>query len=283
MCTTHKEKRNPEQAAMTRTVLAAAFILLIFWPSFNSAFGQEYLIGEGDLLRITVYDNPDLTTEARVSGEGRITFPLIGEVQVNGLTTAGAQTRIIEMLQNGFIRKPQVSVFIAEYRSKKVTALGEFTKPGLVEMRGNATLMEVISNAGGLTPNAGELLVIQRQVLKPGQDKKEDVTITVDLNKLLQGGKVSENVSVVDGDSIYVPRAAFVYVSGEVKNPGAYKLPKGLTVLRSITLAGGFTQKAWQSRTKIIRKTDQGEKTLEAKMDDLVMPDDVVMVPQSFF
>lgn len=263
--------------------LAAIILFLTLCSSFNAAFGQEYLIGEGDLLHITVYDNPDLTTDARVSGEGRISFPLIGEVAVSGLTTSDVQKKMAGLLQNGFIKNPQISVFISEYRSQKVTALGEFTKPGIIELRGNATLMEVISNAGGLTPNAGETVVIQRQVQKTGSDKKEDLTITIDLNKLLSGGKTSENVIVVDGDSIYVPKAAFVYVSGEVKAPGAYKITKGLTVLRSITLAGGFTQKAWKGKTSIIRRTDKGETTIKASMEDFVMPDDVVMVPESFF
>jgi polysaccharide export outer membrane protein len=272
-----------ERARQLNTFFAAAVIVMLFCHFPLSATAQEYIIGEGDLLKITVYDNPDLTTEARVSGDGRITFPLIGDVEVNGLTTAEAQKRIAKMLQNGFIKKPQVSVFITEYKSKKVTALGEFTKPGLVELRGNASLMEVISNAGGVTANAGDVLVIQRKVLKPGNDLKEDVTLTVDLTRLLEGGNVASNLTVVDGDSIYVPRAAFVYVTGEVKAPGAYKITKGLTVLRSITLAGGFTQKAWKGKTKIIRKTDKGETTISVKMDDFVMPDDVILVPETFF
>ncbi len=247
------------------------------------AHAQEYIIGEGDLLKITVYDNPDLTTETRVSGEGKITFPLIGEVEVNGLTAMEIEKKIAQLLENGYIKKPQAAVFISEYKSKKVTVLGEFTKPGLVELRGNSTLMEVISNAGGITANAGETLYIQRKILKPGNEKKEDITITVDLTKLLEKGDVTANVPVLDGDSIYVPRAAFVYVNGEVKNPGAYKITKGLTVLRSITLAGGFTQKAWKGKTKIIRKSDKGEVTKSVNMDDLVMPDDIVFVPESFF
>ena len=244
---------------------------------------QEYMIGEGDLLKITVYDNPDLTTEARVSGDGKISFPFIGEVEVNGLTPIGVEKKIAKLLQDGYIKRPQVAVFIAEYKSKKVTALGEFAKPGIVELRGNSTLMEVISSAGGVTVNAGEMLYIQRKILKPGSSSKEDVTITVELTRLLEKGDVTANVAVFDGDSIYVPRAAFVYVNGEVKTPGAYKITKGLTVLRAITLAGGFTPKAWQGRTKIIRKTEKGEVEIKAEMDDLVMPDDIVFVPESFF
>ncbi len=244
---------------------------------------EEYVIGDGDLLRITVYDNPDLTTDARVGGDGKITFPLIGDVAVRGLSVIEAQKKITRLLQEGFIKKPQVSVFVSEYKSRKVTALGEFTKPGLIELRGNATLMEMISDAGGLTPNAGDTLVIKRQILKAGSEQKEDVSITVDLEKLLEKGDASSNLPVLDGDSIYVPRASFVYVTGEVKTPGAYKITKGLTVLRAITLAGGFTQKAWKGRTKVIRKTDKGETTISVEMEELVMPEDVIMVPESFF
>ena len=257
------------------------FLLLLLVSSTGRA--EEYTIGDGDLIKITVYDNQDLSTEARVGGDGKITFPLIGDIDVRGLTVIEAQKKITLLLGDGFIKNPQVSVFISEYKSRRVTALGEFAKPGLIEMRGNATLMEVISNAGGLTPSASDTLVIKRQILKAGSDRKEDVSITVDLDKLLTQGDASANVTVLDGDSIYVPLASFVYVTGEVKNPGAYKIFKGLTVLRAITLAGGFTQKAWKGRTSAIRKTVKGEKTINVKMDELVKPDDVIMVPESFF
>lgn len=356
---------------------SAAFFLpilfLLFLFPLNNACGQEYKIGEGDLLKITVYDNPDLATEARVGGEGKITVPLIGEVAVSGLTAAEIGKKLAGLLTDGYVRNPQVNVFIAEYRSKKVTILGEVAKPGLIELRGNSTLMEVISSAGGITVNAGESLFIQRNVIKSSPDRKSDITISVDLTKLLEKGDVASNVPVLDGDSIYVPRASkvtalgefmkpgliglrgkatlmevisnaggvtanagdtlfiqrsiikegtdlkndvtipinltklfemgdvslnvpildgdsiyvpkasFVYVNGEVKNPGAYKITKGLTVLRCITLAGGFTQKARKSKPQLIRKSDKGEVTIAAQLDDLVLPDDIIVVPESFF
>jgi polysaccharide export outer membrane protein len=256
-------------------------LLLCFFPV--CALCQEYQIGEGDLLRITVYDNPDLTSEVRVSGEGMITVPLIGEVQVKNLTATEIGKKLAGLYADGFIKNPQVSVFIQEYKSKKVTTLGEFTKPGLIEMRGNATLMEVISNAGGITPNAGETLFIQRNAVKGGTNPKDDIIISIDLTKLLEGTDASTNVPVLDGDSIYVPRAAFVYVTGEVKNPGAFKITKGLTVMRCITLAGGFTVKANQNKTEITRKVGDKEETFRVKMDELVKPDDIIVVPESFF
>jgi polysaccharide export outer membrane protein len=294
-------------------IVHVGLFLLILLP-FSATAQQEYVIGEGDLLRITVYDNPDLTTEARVSADGKITFPLIGEVVLNELQVSDAEKRIARKLGDGYIVKPQVNIFIAEYKSKKVTVLGEVAKPGIVVLRGASTLMEVISDAGGITPNAGDAIVITRKLIKPSPEqrlirslgekngKKDDskerdianavqsrltdsneLNVIVDTKRLFEEGDVTVNVPVQAGDSIYVPKAAFVYVNGEVKNPAAYKITKGLTVLKAITLAGGFTMKASEGRTKIIRKTEKGEIRIKAKMDDLVMPDDIIMVPESFF
>ncbi len=257
--------------------------LYLFSRSVSPVYGQEYMIGEGDLLKISVYDHLDLSILTRVSGDGMIRFPLVGEVMVNGLSAAAIEKKIAALLEDGYIKNPQVSVFIEEYKSKKVTVLGEFVKPGLVELRGNSTLLEVISNTGGITPYAGDTLYIQRKIIKGGGGKDDEITVVVDLKKLLEEGDVSANVAVQDGDSIYVPRAAFVYITGEVKSPGQYKITKELTVLKAITLAGGFTPKAWESRTKIIRKSEKGEVTIHIKMDDLVMPGDVITVPESLF
>ena len=278
------EKRFGNKVSWTPAFAGVTIFLAIILLIVPFAAGaQEYEVGEGDLLKITVYDNPDLTSEVRVGGEGKITVPLVGEVLVKALTATGIGKKLAALYADGFIKNPQVSVFILEYKSKKVTALGEFTKPGLIELRGNSTLMEVVSNAGGITANAGETLFIQRNIVKGGTEHKNDITISVDLVKLLEGGDISLNLPVQDGDSIYVPKASFVYVMGEVKTPGAYKITKGLTVLRSITLAGGFTQLANKRRVQIIRKVDKVEKSIDVKMDDLVMPDDIITVPESLF
>lgn len=282
-----------------RLIVISLIMGCMLLPLGEAAAQQEYVVGEGDLLKITVYDHPDLTTEARVSGEGKITFPLIGEVIVSQQSVAAAERTIAKLLEDGFIVKPQVSILITEYKSKKVTVLGEVAKPGVVVLRGAYTLMEAISDAGGITQNAGDTIYIQRKIFRSGDEKpavgqdmkrvlsgiveKDEVTVLVDTKKLFEEGDASVNAPVKDGDSIYVPRAAFVYVNGEVKTPGAYKITKGLTVLKSVTLAGGFTPKASERRTKIIRNTEKGEVTIKAKMDDLVMAEDVVFVPESWF
>ncbi len=297
-------------------------VLLFCFPARLPA-QQEYVIGEGDLLRITVYDHPDLLTEVRVGGDGRITFPLIGDVGVSDLRVSDAEKVVAGLLSDGYIVNPHVSIFVAEYKSKKVTVLGEVAKPGIVTLRGAYTLMETISDAGGLTQNAGDSIVITRKIVPAsaerqlvqslsekgvgdGQEKQKDMVssiakalagksakgettevdelnLIVDAKRLFEDGDVTANVPVYDGDSIYVPKAAFVYVNGEVRTPGAYKISKGLTVLKAVTLAGGFTPKSSEGRTKIIRKTVQGEVKMKAKMDDLVMPDDVLFVPESWF
>jgi polysaccharide export outer membrane protein len=272
--------------AMKQWLSIFLFLCVLAGGLAASVAGQEYEIGGEDLLRITVYDNPDLTTEARVSNDGKITFPLIGEVQVSGITAIELEKKIAGLLADGYIVKPQVAVFIEEYKSKKVSVLGEVAKPGLVILRGKSTLLEVISDAGGITPNAGETLTIQRKAKGPARGKtggNGDDVVVVDLRKLFEEGDVTANIPVIDGDSIYVPKAAFVYVYGEVRNPGAYKITKGLTVLKSITIAGGFTPIASERRTKVMRKKGKTEETRKAKMDDLVLPDDIVFVPESLF
>ena len=281
-------KINPTMKSYALLKISAILIVsvLVFHLLPSTARGQDYLVGAGDLLKITVYGHPDLETQVRVGGDGKITFPLIGEVEVAGLTSNGIERKIVLLVEDGYIKNAHVTVFIAEYKSKKVTVLGEFSRPGIIKLTGEATLLEVISDAGGVTPDAGDLLYIKRKSIDAtdGENEVKDISVTVDLKRLLEGGDVDANVKVKDGDSIYVPRASFVFVSGEVSKPGAYKITKDLTVLKAITLAGGFTIKAWRGRTKIIHKNEDGsEVTVRAKMDDVVSPDDIILVPESFF
>lgn len=241
-------------------------------------YGQDYIVGERDVLRITVYDNPDLTTVARVSGEGTILFPLIGEVKVSGLTIPQIAKKIADLLSDGYIVNPQVIVFIEEFRSKKVTIIGEVSKPGLYELPGQTTLLELLSKAGGLTKDSGDRAIVKRK------SSQGEQTLSVNLRQLIEKGDTSIDVILQDGDSIYIPKAGFFYVTGEVKKPDAYKFEEGTTVIKAVTMAGGFTDKAATKRIKIKRKEDGKEVLLErVGFDDLIKPDDVIIVPESFF
>ncbi len=255
--------------------------LIIITSLVTVSFAQDYIVGEGDILKITVYDHDDLTTLARVSGEGVVVFPLIGQVEVKGLTLSRITQRISALLADGYVVNPQVSIFIQEFRSKKAFIMGEVNKPGLYVLPGQTTLLSVLSEAGGLTKDSGDKAIIKRKTDSP--DRNENI-ITVDLRSLVEKGDASLDVPITDGDSIYIPKARLFYINGEIKKPDAYKYTEGTTVIKAITMSGGFTDKASKGRVKIIRKVGGKEEVVEkVKMDEAVLPDDVIVVPESFF
>lgn len=257
-------------------LLGNVLILLLLLPS--PAPAQDYIVGERDVLRITVYDNPDLTTTARVSGEGSILFPLIGEVRVAGMTTPQIAKKISGLLSDGYIINPHVQVFVEEFKSKRATIIGEVSRPGLYELPGPTTLLELLSKAGGLTKDASDKAVIKRKI------SQNEQTVGVDLRQLIEKGDTSVDVTLQDGDNVYIPKAKLFYVTGEVKKPDAYKHEEGTTVIKAITMSGGFTDKASIRRITIKRKEGGRETTVEkVGFDELVRPDDVILVPESFF
>jgi len=263
-----------------KKLLSGSFIIFALFIS-DFAFAQDYVVGEGDVLKITVYDHDDLATTARVSGDGMITFPLIGQVQVKGLTLPQITREISSLLSDGFIVNPQVNIFIQEFRSKKAFIMGEVIKPGLYVLPGQTTFLALLSQAGGLTKDAGEKAIIKRNA-NPS-DNKEQV-ITLDLKRLVEKGDTSLDIPIMDNDSVYITKAGVFFVTGEVKKPDAYKYEEGTTVIKAITMGGGFTDKASKGRIRIIRTVNGKEKILEkVKMDEPVLPDDVLVVPESFF
>lgn len=254
------------------------FLLQTAVPSF----AQDYLIGSQDILKISVFEYPDLTTEVRVSEDGKITFPLLGEIEAKNLSTRQVEKAIAEELTNAkIVKDPQVSVFVQQYRGRKVTVIGEVVKPGQYEIAGPTSILDTISLAQGMSQNAGFMLTVFRK--EPGTDGS-DLTqkIMVDVDRLLNGGDLSQDIPLQNGDVIYVPKSVF-YIYGEVNRPGAYRLDKGLTVKRAIALAGGLTPKGCDWRIKVTRKEGEQETTTSATIDDLIKLDDVVLIKESIF
>ena len=269
---------------MTKTIpeIVAGYILVwcILLGSVQLSLAQDYVVGDGDVLRITVYDQPELSTIARIDGAGMIIFPLIGQVKVAGLTVSQVSQKLAQLLSDGYLVSPQVTVFVEDFRSQKATIMGQVNRPGLYELKGYTTFLELLSKAGDLTKDAGDKAIVKR---KDSSEKKEKIVV-IDLKRLVERGETSLDVPILDGDSIYVMKAGLFYVTGEVKNPNAYKFEEGTTVLKAITMAGGFTDKASTGRVKIIRKSKGKEETIEkVHMDEAVLPDDIVVVPESFF
>ena len=264
---------------MKKLLIGSVIVLALFISAF--AFSQDYIVGEGDVLKITVYDHDDLATTARVSGDGMISLPLIGQVNVKGLTLSEITQKISALLADGYIVNPQVSIFIQEFRSKKAFIMGEVNRPGLYVLPGHTSFLALLSQAGGLTKDAGDKAIIKR---KAGPYENAEITITLDLKRLVENGDTSLDVPIMDSDSIYITKAGVFYVTGEVKKPDAYKYEEGTTVIKAITMSGGFTDKASTGRVRIIRKVNGKEEVLEkVKMDETVRPDDVIVVPESFF
>jgi len=262
-------------------IYSCLLMTFLFFYGTNVSYAQDYIVGDGDVLKITVYDHPDLTTTERVSGEGVILFPLIGEIEVGGLSVSKIGDKIAVLLSDGYVVKPQVTVFVEEFRSKKAVLMGQVEKPGLYMLPGQTTFIELLSRAGGLTKDAGDKAVIKRKANLSG--KNEDRVI-IDLKKLIENGDLSLDVLILDGDSIFITKAGVYYVTGEVQKPSAYKYEENLTVVKAVTMAGGFTEKASAGRIKIIRKVDGNEKVLRGvEMSEPVLPDDVIVVPESFF
>jgi polysaccharide export outer membrane protein len=245
------------------------------------ASAQDYIVGEGDVLQISVYEHPDLATTARIGGDGAINIPLIGQVDVKGLTLPQISQKIADLLSDGYIVDPQVNVFIQEFRSKKAFIMGEVNQPGLHVLHGTTTFLELLSVAGGLTKDAGDRAILKRKTTSSDEHEK---IIAIDLKRLIEKGDTSMDIAIMDGDSVYIKKAGVFYVTGEVKKPDSYKYEDGTTVIKAITIAGGFSDKASKGRVKIIRKVSGEEKIIgSVDMDEPVLPDDVIVVPESFF
>lgn len=267
---------------MMRLFVYLVLFLLLVAPVHAEPAQPDYRVGSGDVLKISVYDNDDLETVTRINSDGSIQFPLIGQVDLSGLTVALATARIEAMLADGYLINPQVSVFIEEYRSKKVVIMGQVKKPGVFELSTPTSLLEMISKAGGLREEAGSKLTVSRTL--SGEGGATQKVIDIDLQRLLETGDSALNLMVMDQDNIFITKAGLVYIVGEVKKPGSYKYEDGATVLKIVSMAGDFEEFAAEKKVRIIRVVDGAEQTFErVPLQEPVLPGDVIEVPESFF
>jgi polysaccharide export outer membrane protein len=251
-----------------------------------------YRIGRQDLLEVNVFGLDELNQTVRVSDDGSITLPLLGRLAVAGLTKGELEALIARLLEERFVRDPQVTLFVKDYESRKVAVSGAVRNPSTYEMLGDKTLLEMISLAGGLDGDLGKEIIIFRRRADGTTDR-----VAVDLEGLVYGADPALNLTVLPGDIIYVPEVELVrfFVSGAVSKPDLYEVPRDepVTVLKAITLAGGTTDRASEKRVQILRTGSHGEKTSipvnlrmikRGKAEDIVLQkDDVVLVPESYF
>lgn len=266
----------------------------------------DYLIGPGDVLRIDVFEEEELSGKYTVSSKGTIQMFLLGEIQVVNLTTEQLAEKLKTELEKDYLRNPQIKVIVEEYNSHKVYVLGEVSKPGTYHLKGKNSILDILLEAGGPTQNAGDQLSILRT---EGKDGDETLThIPINVTKLFIAGDLSQNLQLKDNDIIYMSRrergditSRFFQketntfsVVGEVKRPGSYEYREGYTVLNAILEAGGLTEYASPNRTKLIRGEGKERKTIRIKLGDIIekgkkeadqviQPGDLIIVPASLF
>jgi len=251
---------------------------------------EVYTLGPEDVLRIVVYEHDDLSREVAIAPDGAFAFPLIGKVEAEGLTTAQVEQNMKENLGRDFLVDPQISVTVTQYRNRHVYVLGAVRTPGVYPLKYNATLLEVISEAGGVTEEAGWMARLVRAAGSNSHNAAgttpslEQVSkrpgIQVDLDRLF-AGELREPIQIHNGDTIHVPEGGFVFVTGEVVKPGRYPLGRGLTVDRAIILAGGFTKFAAKKSIRVRRLIEGEPQEFRAQMHNQLQGDDVIHVPES--
>jgi len=265
-------------------LLGCAALALVASPAAAQTKGQTaapskgQTLGAGDGVRVSVFQNPDLTTEARLSDSGSLVMPLIGEVNVNGLSPVEASGRIAERLKKGnFILNPQVTVALTQVRSRQVSVLGQVARPGKYALEDKtARLTDILAAAGGVAAGGADYVTVTRA---NGKDRRE-----VDVAKMIRNGDQGANLEMQNGDTIYVGRAPTFYIHGEVQRAGVYRLEPNMTVMQALASSGGITLRGTQRGMKIHRRNEQGNlESMNVKLTDPVQADDVIFVKESLF
>jgi polysaccharide export outer membrane protein len=250
-------------------------------PTEELPGAAEYRIGPGDLIQITVFQVEELNRTVRVRPDGAISLPLLGHIEVAGATSRELEDRLAARLGKDYLQDPQVSVPVA--------VLVQVNEPGIYYLRQNRSLLEVLSEAGGLTEEAGHTVHLRRRSWNEETGEAGYQLIVVDLDELMKDGGLDSDFTLRDHDAVQVPKAGFVFVEGAVKKPGAYPLENGATVLKAVTMAGGVDFKARKSAVRVIRagggseiaKVDLGAIPNNPSADLSVRDGDVVIVPSS--
>jgi polysaccharide export outer membrane protein len=266
-------------ASVTRALPALLGIAVMLLSAPVLGQSREAL-GEGDTVRITVFQNPDLTTETRISERGTITFPLIGEVAIAKLTPAGAEARIAEQLRVGkFLLKPQVSLNVVRVRSRQVSVLGQVARPGRYALDDTSSnLTDILALAGGISPNGDDNVTVM--VRRNGKTARLEINVP----SMYRTGDLSRNLQLESDDTVFVQRAPVFYIYGEVQRAGTYRLEPGMTVMQALSVGGGVTLRGTDRGLKIHRRTlEGGVQKLDAVLADVMQPDDVIYVRESLF
>jgi polysaccharide export outer membrane protein len=249
------------------------------------ADGQSnYVVGPDDVLSVSVFNEAQLSGKYRVENDGHFSYPFLGRVKAGGTTLAEVAATLKARLAEGYLRNPQVTVEVEQFRSQSVFIMGEVRTPGKYVLSGTVSLIEALVQAGSTTALAGTEVLI----LHPKAARATSATMPehgdADVQRVnlreMEAGRFSSNVAIRDGDTIFVPKAERFFVTGFVRTPGSYTLEPNMTVLQAISMAGGVTERGSGRRLNVTRLVDGQRKDFDAKPTDLVQPGDTITVRQ---
>ncbi len=290
-----------------RWILSLAVIGLQAADSLQPSIGVNgaYLVGPGDVLRVTVFEVEELSNTVVVSPKGTISPPLLEEFSVAGLTTREIEAKLEQMYEGGYLRDPQISVVVSEFRSQPVSVLGAVERPGVYQLQGSRRLLEVLAMSGGLGKDVGDTITISRRrgggssFTSPGSAmgepapavSGEEIEVSV-RNMLLTPDNDLANPLIQPHDVIQVSKAGIVYVMGAVEKAGGYTIKdqEKITVLRAVSLASGLGRHASPQKARIIREVDGKKQWIHVRIKDVIAgrsPDpelaanDILYIPDS--
>jgi polysaccharide biosynthesis/export protein len=244
------------------------------------AAANEYRLGPGDVVRVTVYQNPDLTLEARIGETGVVSYPLLGSVRLGGSTVTQAEKTIADGLRSGnFVRQPQVSILVVQVRGNQASVLGQVNRPGRYPIEtADMRLSDILAVAGGINGTGADTLTLV------GTRDGKPMRKVIDLPGIFRSDSRENDVIVKNGDVIYVERAPVVYIYGEVQRPGALRLERDMSVMQALATGGGLNLRGTEKGLRVHRRAPDGTlQVLTPKMDDMLREGDVVYVRESLF
>jgi len=259
-------------------ILAA---IVLFGAALRPAYAlEEYLLTPGDVIKVSVFKNPDLMLDARVSEAGTIGFPLLGSVPVAGLTLPAAERKISQLLKDGgFVLNPQVNILLTTAVGNQVAVLGQVNRPGRYPIEGaGGNLTGMLAQAGGIATSGADVVIVTG--MRNGKPFRREI----DVVNMSLNGTTADDIELRGGDTLFVNRSPMFYIYGQVQRPGGYRLEKGMTVMQALADGGGVTGKG-TSRGIVLHRRDATGKVKEsgASLDEDVKDQDVIYVKESVF
>jgi polysaccharide export outer membrane protein len=242
----------------------------------------DYKLGAGDVVRVIVYQNADLTLETRISEMGVISYPLLGAVRIGGLSVSAAEKVIADGLKSGnFVKSPHVTLLLLQVKGNQASVLGQVNRPGRYPIETtDMRLSDLLANAGGVAPTGSDVVVLTG--VRDGKPVRYEIDLPNVFGATGQGR--ANDVTVQNGDVLWVDRAPLIYIYGEVQRPGPMRLERGLTLMQALATGGGLNQRGTERGIRVHRKTPEGKvDVMQPAMDDSLKDGDVVYVKESLF